>query len=263
MEDPLAGVVHGQQRPVRTRAHQVADDEAEVAELFDEPFGAEGDAHVVEQLAVARLGDPQGFADGAARAVRRDDVVRPDGEVLAGLPVLDQGGHSGRVLVETHQFGGEAHVGALRAALGGQFRLDVVLAAQAPAGGAEPGDRPGRVNRLDEPGVLSVGQRLGLEDALVPLQHGGGPADRRFRSGRTEQLHRPGVDSASARVGGGTGVLLDQQMPDAVTAQEQRGGQPHEGAAHDEDRYADIGILFHQLRAPVFSAGQWIPYAPR
>ncbi len=110
--------------------------------------------------------------------------------------------------------------------------------------------------------VGGVGQRLRLQNALNALEYGRRPADRVFRPCRAEQLHRPGVDATAARVRGGTGVLLDQQVPHSVAAQEKRGGQAHEGAAHDENRYANIGVVFHQLRAPVFCVGEWTLYAP-
>ncbi len=262
VEDPLGLVVHRQQRPVRTRARQVADDEAQVAQHLDELLRAEGDAHVVEELAIARLGDPQLFPDGAARSVRGDQEVGAHRDVLARLPVLHHGVHPRGVLVEAHQLGGEPDVCAHLATLFGQHRLDVVLAAQTPAGRTEPGQRPGRVDRLDQPVVVAVGQRPGLQNALISLQYGRRPADRALRPCRAEQLHRPGIDATAPRVCGGAGVLLDQQVPHSVAAQEKRGGQAHEGAAHDENRYANIGVVFHQLRAPVFCVGEWTLYAP-
>jgi hypothetical protein len=42
-------------------------------------------------------------------------------------------------------------------------------------------------------------------------------------------------------------VLLHEQVADPEPAQEEGSGQAHQGAAHDEDRYAEIDVLVHQL----------------
>lgn len=93
VEHPLLLVVHRQQSTVRRGVGQVAHDETPVAHHVGELPRAEGDAHVVEQVAGSRLTDPQLLPDGAARAVGRDQVVRTDADVLTGLPVLQRGVH--------------------------------------------------------------------------------------------------------------------------------------------------------------------------
>ena len=82
---------------------------------------------------------------------------------------------------------------------------------------------------------------------MVVRQDGGGVPDQLLRPGGPEQLHRADVVAPPSRVGRGAGVFLHQHVADAETAQEEGGGQAHQGAAHDEDRYAVVDVLVHQL----------------
>lgn len=132
VEDPVLPVVHGQQGAVGRRVGQVADDEPALAHDVGEGAGAEGDADVAEQLTGTALADAELLADGAAGAVRGDEVVREDGGVLAGLPALEDRGDAGGPGVERQQFGGVPQIAAEPRGVVEEHRLQVVLAAQAP-----------------------------------------------------------------------------------------------------------------------------------
>ncbi len=247
VEHPALLVVHGQQRPVRVRARQIADDETPFADHRGQVPGPEGDAHVVEQVPGTRLPDPQLLPDRTARPVRRHEVVGAHRGVLPGLPVLHHGAHPVRVLVEAEQFRGEPQIAALGARMLDQHRLQIVLAAQTPAARTEPGQPAAGVDLLEQPLLVVPGERGRLQDAVVLRQHRSGVPDQPLRPGRPEELHRADVVAAPPRVGGGARVLLDEEVADAEPAQEEGGGQAHQGAAHDEDRYAVVDVLVHQL----------------
>jgi hypothetical protein len=135
--------------------------------------------------------------------------------------VQDDGGDPVGVLLEGEQLGAEAEVAA--EVLGGlqQDGFEVVLAAQAPGGGADPGGLATRVDVPEEPVVLGSGERRGLHDAVVVGQDGRRLADRGLHSGGAVQLHRADVVPPPARVVGGPRMLLDEQVADLQTAQEQ------------------------------------------
>lgn len=47
---------------------------------------------------------------------------------------------------------------------------------------------------------------------------------------------------------------LDQQMLDAEATEEERGGQPHQGTAHDQDGHAVVDFRCHESLQP---CGSW------
>ncbi len=250
VEDPPLPVVDGQQGPVRVRLGEVAHDEAPVADHVSEHPGPEGDAHVVEEVAGTALADPELFAHGAARAVGGDQVVGAHRAVLAALAVLDDRGDPALVLFEGEQFGGEPQVRPECGGDGHQHRLDVVLAAQAPGRRAETGQRAARVDLFEQPLLVVAGQGSALQDAVVVRQDRGGLTDPVLDVGDAEQFHGADVDTASTRVQRGSRMLLDQHVRDAMTAEEQRGAQAHQRAAHDEDRDAVVDVFLHGSSMP-------------
>ncbi len=151
VEHPVLPVVDRQQGAVRLRVGEVADDEPPVPDVAGEVTRAEREAHVVEQVARTLLPDAQRLTHRAARAVGGDEVVRPDPGVLTGLPALDQRRHALRVLLEGQHLRPEAQVPAELPGSLENHRLEVVLAAQAPPGGAEAGDAAARVDLLEQP----------------------------------------------------------------------------------------------------------------
>ncbi len=210
VEDPVRLVVHRQQGAVGLGVGQVAGDEAAVAHDLSELRRAEGDAHVVEQVAGPGLPEAQPLPDRAAGAVGRDEVVRVHDGELAGLPVPEGRPHPLRVLLERAQLGGEAQVTTLFAGTAHQYRFEVVLAAQTPGGRADTGQPAARVDLLEQPLLVVAGERRCLEDPVVVGQGRGGLADRLLRPGHPEQLHRADVVPPAARVAGGVRMLLDQ-----------------------------------------------------
>ncbi len=184
VEHPVLAVVHRQQRPVGVGAGEVADDEAAVADHVGEAAGGEGDADVVEQVAGAVVADAELLPDRAAGAVRGDQVVRPDGGVLAGLPALDQRRHAVAVVVERHHLGAVAQVAAQLAGAAQQHRLEVVLAAQAPGGGAEAGQAAAGVDLPEQPLARVPHEGRRLQDAVVVLQDRRGLDDALLRMRR-------------------------------------------------------------------------------
>ncbi len=255
VEHPLLAVVDGQQRPRPGRVGQVAGDEPPVADHLREPLGPEGDADVVEQVAAPGLPDAEPFPDGAARPVRGDQVVGAHLALLAGGPVQQARRHPVGVLLEGGQLGVETEV----AAFGGmpqQHRLQVVLAAQAPRGGAESGQPPAGVDLPEQPLLLAAGQRLGLQDAVVVGEHRRCRPDVLLDPRGAEQLHGAEVVAAPARMPGGLGVPLHQQVRHAEPAEEEGRRQPHQGTAHDQDRDPVRHLCVHQLCS--IRAGRWI-----
>jgi hypothetical protein len=207
-----------------------------VAHDLGEPAGAEGQADVVEQVAGAALADAELLADGAARAVGGDEVVRADGDVLTGLTALRHGGDAVGVGLERHQFGGEPQVAAEPPRVVEQHRLQVVLAAQAPGAGAEAGQSAARVDVAEQPLARVADQGGGLQDAVVVGEGGRRFLDGPLDAGHPEQLHRADVVPAAPGMDGGAGVPLHQQVRHSEPAQEQRGRQADQGPADDEDR---------------------------
>lgn len=196
VEDPVLPVVDGQQGAVGVLLRQVADDEAAVAHDVGETTGAEGDADVVEEVAGSALADAELLADGAAGPVGGDQVVRPDGGVLSGLPALHDGRDALGVGLEGEQLGAEAEVAAEVDGVREEFGFQVVLAAQAPRAGAEAGQSVARVDLLEQPLPRVADQGRRLEDAVVVGQGGRGPADVGLGAGHPEDLHRADVVAA-------------------------------------------------------------------
>ncbi len=228
VEDPALLVVDGQQRAVGLGVGEVAADEAPVADDVGEQLGPEGDAHVGEEVAGSALADAEPVPDGAARAVGRDQVVRADGVEVVAVAVPDIARHSFGVLGEGLQLVEVPQVAAEGAGPVQEHRFQVVLAAQTPAGGAEPREPAAGVDLPEQPLAGVSGQRRGLQDAVVVREEGGRRLDVRLDAGHPEQLHRPHVVAAAARVDRGPGVPLDEHVPHAETAQEQGQGEAHQ-----------------------------------
>src|SRR6202000_775489 len=106
-------------------------------------------------VADAGVADAEPLPDRAARPVRRDQVVGPHGPLVPALPAPDHGGHSLRVLLAPDELGAEAEVAAEVARGARQDRLQVILAALAPARRAEPGMLAVRVDLPDKPFTVS------------------------------------------------------------------------------------------------------------
>ncbi len=121
-----------------------------------------------------------------------------------------------------------------------QHRFQVVLAAQAPAGGAEPGQRAARV---DLPGRAIPGRRRSAVSACrMPWFSASTDAALRMCGSTPGGPETAPWCARCCRGRAGwcevAGVLLDQQVLDAEAAQEQRGGQAHQGAADDQDGHS-------------------------
>ncbi len=235
VEDPVLTVVHREQRAVGVRAGEVADDELPVVDDPGEVPGGEGDADVVEQVAGSVLPDAEPLAHGAAGAVRGDQVVRPYGGVLARLAALEVRRHPVGILVEGHHLGAEAQVAAEFPGARQQHGLEVVLAAQTPAGRAEAGEPAAGVDLTEQPLAGVARQARRLQDAVVVRQHRRRLRDAPLHPGGPEQLHRADVVAPAARVDRRARVTFDECVRHPEPPQEQGHGQPHQGAADDED----------------------------
>ena len=138
--------------------------------------------------------------------------------------------------------GSEARPQAPRPATAGGLKR--ILVDEQAYGGAElldPGVQVGEVAR-----DLAAGERLDVVDAAVRVVLLLTPAaDRLLEPGRPQDLDRAQLEVTRARVDRRAGVPLDGQATDPVEPQEQRGRQPDEAAADDQD----IGVVAH----PTFS----------
>jgi hypothetical protein len=196
------------------------------------------------------LADSQLFANGASRAIGRHQEIGFHGMGLAGVPAHDLRQHSLFVLREGEQLRAEADVPALAGAVQ-QDRLQIVLAAQAPVRGADPGDVHACGDVLDDPAALVPDEGVHLENAVVPGESEGGLPHALLESRGPEDLHGAHVVPAAAWVCRCVGMPLHEHVLDSETPQEHRGGKAHQGSAYDENWYR-----FHSASA------HWFPRHP-
>ena len=237
-EAPAVHGIDGQERGPQVRLL----DEVEGGGPVRRPrsqIGVEEDVDAVVHRLGADHGDAQHAADRALGAVRRDHVLRAHGGLLAAHAVGEGGGDGPGVLLDGRHLRVEpepARLEALREAP--EHGLEIVLGAEAiahrrhrhvlrrrPAGHTAldlfpcQGPRPhDQARALDgQPRVADL-----LVDAALPVH-----------------LHRAGIDAARLGQDGRVRMPLGEERADAVLGQEDRCGEAHRAAAHDEDGNVD------------------------
>ena len=188
--------------------------------------------------------DAEPLAGGAAVAVGRDHVLRAHGTFGPGPEIVDDRRDTVRVLRQRCAFGLVTEPRAEFLGPGPEYRLQRVLVDEQPDRGAE----------LIHPGVevrevvrdLPAGQRLDVVDPAVRrVLLFRLPADGVLEPHRAQDLHGPQVEMAGPGVDCRPGVPLDRQHVDSVPAQEQRGRQANQAAAHDQDGHILAGFAIH------------------
>ena len=211
----------------------VDDAEVPVAEQFAD-VGAEVDRDAVREAPVAQHLDPEAPPDRAVRAVGGDQVLRPHGPLVAAVTRPDAGRHPVAVLRDVDDLRCVLHLGAARACLVEQDRLQADLGDEHPGRGAEVFDA--LVDLPEVPVELLAAQALDRHDRPVLDELAGGRLlDRRLDPDRAIGLHRALVDERRARVDRGPDVALDHQGRNAPLRRgrppprARRGSRPRSG----------------------------------
>ena len=179
--------------------------------------------------------DAEAVAHRALAPVRTDDVASADRPLRSRLAIPDESGRSVLVLVERDQLRRVLEPRAELVGVPAEDRLEPDL------GDEQPGRRAqGLVALVDVAEVvleLLAGQALDRDDRAVLLElEVGRLDDLRFEADASVDLDRPLVEHRRPRVDRRARVPLDGQRRDALRGQKERGRQPDQAAADDQDR---------------------------
>ena len=214
----------------------VADQRADV--------GAEVDRDAVREAAVPGSRDPELLPRRAPGAVSGDDVARAHRPLRAVLAAAHDRDHAVGVLLERDDLAGVFEPRAERGCMTLQDRLEPDLRDEEPRRRAQVLDA--LVDLAEVPVELLPAERLDRHDrAVLDELGGGGLLDLRLQAEAAVDLDAALAHERRPRMNRGAGMPLDDERRNAAGRQEQRGREPDQAAADDQDRR-----LVRHCRAP-------------